>query len=268
MSTERLLDSGTNEERRLLTSALVDGPSQQAQDRMLLLLGVDPTLSQDPVSMTQLAPPKPLGKIQGGDAMSTTVTPSSTSLSSLVSWIGIASVTIGIGIGAGFLARPFVHARLDPAPLSDERTTPRLAAAAEPEAPSMAEETQGPAAAEAAATLPLPPPRAPSAKLGNTEPSRLEAGIEVQLVDRARLALREGDAHTCLLHLDERKRRVGAGMLGPEATWLRIQALLALDRRTTAIDEARAFLRLCPNGPIAERIQALLAKVPPSASAR
>ncbi|MGC4066193.1 MAG: sigma-70 family RNA polymerase sigma factor [Polyangiaceae bacterium] len=260
MTTERLLDTGTNEERRLLTSALADDPSERAQRRMLLLLGVDPTLCPEPVSATHVAAPKPIGAHRGSEVLPKTVTPSPTSLSSLVTWIGIAGVAIGIGVGTGFLARPFVHARLDGERLSVETAPSRVTTAAKSVAPLIAEAVAAPAAAEAAATLPLPPPRAPTGRVANVTQPKLETGIEVQLVDRARLALREGDAQTCLQHLDERKRRVGAGMLGPEATLLRIQALLALNRRTTALDEARRFLELCPDGPIAERIQAVVGK--------
>jgi hypothetical protein len=232
-----------------------------------MLLGLDPALGPDPVSATHLTAPSPFGAgARGSDVLTTSITPASTALTSLVSWIGIAGVTIGIGIGAGFLARPYVHARLERTQQSFVTTTPNIAAAAEPRSTDAVAETPA-APAEAAATLPLPPPRAPNGKLGITAQPVLDHGLEVQLVDRARMALREGNAASCLQHLDERKRRVGGGMLGPEATLLRVQALLALDRRAAALSEAQGYLRMFPEGPIAERLNSVLAKSTATTSA-
>ena len=128
----------------------------------------------------------------------------------------------------------------------------------------------------AAPTLPLPPPNnalGPSANeeqvtthFASSRPSanrpvageQLTVSGETALVDKAREALRQGDPAGCLSLLEIRRKGVRGGVLAPEATILRIDALRALGQRASANQEATRFVHDYPDSPLVERIRDLL----------
>ncbi|GEM_PF-2458808 len=92
----------------------------------------------------------------------------------------------------------------------------------------------------------------PSRSLGN------DLGRELSLMDSARAALSKGNPTSALRTLDEAarlKRRV----LAPEATVLRVRALVALDRTVEARRIATAFVAQSPDSPVSPVLRDLVA---------
>jgi hypothetical protein len=87
---------------------------------------------------------------------------------------------------------------------------------------------------------------------------QLTVSGETALVDKAREALRQGDPAGCLSQLEIRRKGVRSGVLAPEATILRIDALRALGQRARATQEATRFVHDYPDSPLIERIRDLL----------
>jgi hypothetical protein len=86
---------------------------------------------------------------------------------------------------------------------------------------------------------------------------------EIALLDAARRSIAQGQAATAIASLDRRERDLPGGVLGPEATLLRVEALLLRGDRTNAEALAAGFLAQNPRGPHAERLRRLLGvKIP------
>jgi outer membrane protein assembly factor BamD (BamD/ComL family) len=80
---------------------------------------------------------------------------------------------------------------------------------------------------------------------------------ETAAIDAARSALRQRRTADALALLDAYSRRFPQGTFEPEATALRIEALLPGDRAEGA-RLAREFLTAHPTGPLADRVRDLL----------
>jgi outer membrane biosynthesis protein TonB len=117
--------------------------------------------------------------------------------------------------------------------------------------PPPAPEAIPPPAPEAA---PAPPPAAP------IDARRLAA--EVAVLDRARAALRRGDADAATAALDEHARDFADGALGAEAEVVRIEALVHAGQADAARERARAFLARFPQSPLAKRLRSLALRLP------
>jgi|GEM_PF-2874302 len=132
----------------------------------------------------------------------------------------------------------------------------------------------------AAPTLPLPPPnnelgtsatevqarQSGLLRPGTNRPvaaSRLSLGEEIALVEKAREALRGGDPAACLSVLELHRKGVRGGVLTPEATILRIDALRALGQRARASREAARFVHDYPESPLVEHVRELLTTTEP-----
>lgn len=136
--------------------------------------------------------------------------------------------------------------------------------------------TRADSSTRTAPTLPLPPPNndlGPSAteeqvtpRFASSRPSasrpaageQLTVSGETALVEKAREALRHGDPAGCLSLLEIRRKGVRGGVLAPEATILRIDALRTLGQRARATQEATRFFHDYPDSPLVERIRDLL----------
>ena len=81
---------------------------------------------------------------------------------------------------------------------------------------------------------------------------------EVALLDRARRAIRAGDAAGALALLDGYRTSFPRGLLAPEASVLRIDALMATGQRARAQAESRSFLQKFPGSPHAVRLRGQL----------
>lgn len=140
-----------------------------------------------------------------------------------------------------------------PAPEAPRRAAPRPAPqrrpapAAREVAPEPAEITQAPPAVVAPAPVVV-------------DARRLAA--EVAVLDRARAALRRGDASATLSLLDQHEREFADGALLAEAELVRIETLIVSGDAATARVRSRAFLTKFPQSPHAKRLRSLVDRLP------
>ena len=93
--------------------------------------------------------------------------------------------------------------------------------------------------------------------------TRSTVPAELALLDRARVAMDAGDTGRALSLLDGYARRFPRGHMTPEATVLRIEALVQAGDEAGATRLARAFLEGAPDTPYAARFRSLLARSNP-----
>lgn len=109
-------------------------------------------------------------------------------------------------------------------------------------------------ALESTARVPAALPLSPLAEV--VTPSELVA--QVTALDGARAALRAGSARQCMALLDKFDQSFPRSGLAPEATVVRVSALLALDQRARATDLVRAYCRSGGGGQYGRRLMALV----------
>jgi hypothetical protein len=85
------------------------------------------------------------------------------------------------------------------------------------------------------------------------KPSRSSFAEQLEILKRARSALRAGDSREALVVLDRHDDALRGGGLEAEARLLRIEALAASGRSAEARDLARGFIVDYPNSPLAAR---------------
>jgi hypothetical protein len=246
----RLLEEGGNDlERSLLRSARLDAPPPAARRKTMLALGlaggVGAAVTATTATSTATAALKASGTLGGG----------------LLKWIGLGAFGGLAVVGATTLVAP----RLAPAPPPAIVTAPITMAEPKPSvppppppapAPPPSEETPPPSSEEAA-------PRPTAATAARPAPTSLTE--EVASLDTAREALAAGDASRALRALDDHARKFPGGLLGPEATVLRIEALALRGDRAAATRLGKAFLDAHPHSPHANRLRSLLGLDPPPA---
>jgi hypothetical protein len=103
-------------------------------------------------------------------------------------------------------------------------------------------------------------PAAQSAASPDAPPGDLAA--ELAAIREARRALASGQASSALGLVEAYERRFAHPALGPEATVLRIESLIALGRTTEARGLASRLLAEQPNTPYAQRVRSLLSNAP------
>jgi hypothetical protein len=137
-----------------------------------------------------------------------------------------------------------------------EDTSPMESAAPLTRAPSrmLALRSAAPAL-ESAARVPAALPPSPPAEVV-TPASELVA--QVAALDRARAALRAGSARQSVALLDRFDQSFPRSRLAPEATVVRVSALLALGQRARATDLVRAYCRSGGRGAYGHRLMALV----------
>lgn len=115
-----------------------------------------------------------------------------------------------------------------------------------------------PASAEVAAARSAPAPTlaASIADAGTQTASTLPA--ELALLEQARGAIAAGDPARSLSVLDRYPKRFPQGSMAPEATMLRIEALVKVGDRGAATRTADTFLASDPESPYAARVRSLL----------
>ena len=106
--------------------------------------------------------------------------------------------------------------------------------------------------AQKSAIEPAPASDAPPAATGDS------IGAQVQMIDSARRQLGAGNASGALEQLDRYRQKYPQGMLGQEATLLRIEALAQGGNRAAARQLARRYLANHPNSQYSKRIQSLI----------
>lgn len=80
------------------------------------------------------------------------------------------------------------------------------------------------------------------------------------MLDEARRALKRGEARKALTMLKRYETEFQEGGLAPEATVMRIQALLEVGDRAAAVELAQRLLRAAPNSHHASIVRSLLAR--------
>lgn len=235
-----LLDDGaTALELTLLQAGDADGPSPQARQAALAALGLGGAL---------LAASSPAAATAGGTAVT-----SGARLLAVKWWVVGALVTASGAAGLGYAARQSQPAPVSrsSAVLARQPAPPVLPISAAPSPPA-ADPTPSPSVASPLERPPAAPARAASSA-GN--PSIEE---QIALVERARSAVANRKPAAALAALDEYQRRFPAGVLGQEATLLRIETLLASGDKATATRLGRRFLERYPRSPMAARVKTLI----------
>jgi hypothetical protein len=246
-----LTEAPTNAHARLLASAELDVPPREGRARLIASLGLQ------------------------------AATVVSTSTVAATAW-GAGGVTviakwIAVGMVVGFATTGTVHvveqrlagSVVEPQALptaANEAAAKRGPEQPVPVAPSAraAEPVNEPRAADGEKELPN---RGAAARLpaGRTEsgpiPNATKKGTlaeEVAALDLARRALDARDPARALGMLDAHERRFDKPRLAPEATLLRIETLIAAERRDDARRLAQGLLSSQPDTPHAERVRAIL----------
>jgi hypothetical protein len=240
----RLIDQGADDyERRLLRANAVLVPPQRAIDRTLAAAG--------------------LGAGIGGAAMTAAgavTTSSKIGAVALVKWGLVAAVAAGATWSAYKVhtharsvasapvdapARAIVQIPADRAPTERLADTPSEAAAPSAE----------PLSSAAAPTIKRAgPAQAPAAR--STAGSSLAA--QIATIDGARAAIAAHEPARALHQLDSYNHDFAGGILGPEATVLRIEALAQLGRRAEATSLAARFLQAHPDSAHAAHIRSVV----------
>jgi hypothetical protein len=89
-----------------------------------------------------------------------------------------------------------------------------------------------------------------------------ELAQELASVDQARSALRSGNAAAALELVSRYERSYKRPRFAPEASALRIEALIALGRRAEAAQLARAFMARHPGHPLTLRLREFSGEAP------
>ncbi len=266
---DRLVDSSESEVERLLLRAGRDGASLEARRRVLLAATGMVTAST--LTSTGVAGATAAGKAAAGAKAASVLS---------LKWIaviGLASVSAVAGTVAVRAAREDAPHQVAVRAADVEKGARRRAATAfavrlperaveEPpstppvSSPTGAATTATPATAVApmARIVPTGASHSTTARGEASGPPGASAAVELTMLDEARAAVTAGDPARALSVLDDYARRFPRGALGPEASVLRIVALVAAGDRPAAARVAQSFLQGHPNSPYAQRIESLL----------
>lgn len=248
--TRKLLDDSPDElTQRLLRSALDDQPSSQAFSRTAVALGV-----------SSLVPMATTGAAAAGSA-SATGTAVTGAASTSVKLFGLAGFKwFGLGAIAGLIVAGAASSVVGDRP-APTVTVSRAATAATGRNSTLP-------VAQTPLAIPAPPPLAaasstPKKASANAKPERDPSAKtptiarEIAALDGARAALERNDPTAALAAVDSLERE-GAVALGPEATVIRVEALLARGEASKATALARRFLAENPSTPHATRMREII----------
>ena len=117
----------------------------------------------------------------------------------------------------------------------------------------------GPRVSEATSTVERSAQAAPApARAPSVVAPALTLLDELDLLKRARSALRSGEGSTALALLDRHERERAGDSLVAEATLLRIEVLAALGRKEAASELAQRFVRANPNHALSDRARSFI----------
>jgi hypothetical protein len=219
--SERLLSSNpTDFERRVLEAAMQQRPSPAASARMARALGVSVAAAGAAASTTSLA---------AGAAAS-----NATAAAGTVVWPWVSLGVIGLVVTGAVVGTRVRE------PQAERRAAAPLVAPA-------------PAAPEPSPPAPViaPPPARPVARVRPT-PAAGDLGDQVAFIDSARAAMGGGASRRALEILRRYQDRYPTGIFRPEATAIKVEALMKLGREAEARALAERF--------VAEHRGTLLAK--------
>lgn len=259
--SRRMLDDGAHSEvHDLLLAGMEDPPPEGGPARVLEALGI-----ASAVGVAGAAAAASGGKSVLGVSTST-----------LVKLLGAGIVTGGAVMGTIAASQPGPEA--PPSNASQVAVTapptqrPTLAVAEPPQAKNeqpRADVTSPPGLTSTRPSVASSPPFVPSSRepvqpspaqaaSTNTEPAPDLLRAEVALLDDVRKKMASGDSVAALSLLDRFRRDFPSGRLTPEAEILRIEALMAANRRREALALAHRRLESQPQGRNADRIRSLV----------
>jgi hypothetical protein len=215
---ERLLASdATDFERRMLEAALQKKPSAKASARMATALGVTAATVGTATAATTLA--------AGAAASNTTAAAGATAVWPWVS-IGVLGLVVA---GAVVGTRAGRHSQ-EPRAVSPAVTAPVLPAPT----PN--------AATEAPAVVTESPPHAAASQRNRVATGTPDLGDQVAFIDSARAAISTGAGRRALEILRRYQDKYPAGSFRPEASALKVEALMKLGREAEARALAQRFI--------------------------
>jgi len=262
---ERFRMKGSELERRLFASMEDDAPPPAARARMLAALGASAVLSAAEKAAAATATSK------GAPGLGWLV---------IAKWMAAGAATALVTVGTGVVLSTSGRAS-PPAPVSTTVPAPSTVMGAQRAAltalaptqelqregqerteqgAATARERPGTTApARVRACAPASEGEAPrsSAVVTNTPPPASNLAREVAILDDVQRTLDRGDPRGALGRLDLYAASFPAPSLGPEATLLRVQALLGSGDRPGAEALGQAFIAHNPRSQHAERIQRL-----------
>jgi hypothetical protein len=265
----RLLEEGASGfERQLLSAALTDAPTREARTRLLVSLGV--------AGATTTAAASAGGAGATGALSTATKAWALKSLCAVALTAAAGAVTVRV-VGSSAEHDPGAASAVStvlatPAPRAVEPVAVPVAQSApspmdsSPERPSpvpprSAARSRPLATAPRVVTAPTasaPPEASPEAEAFSRPEWSSRLGEETAALDAARTALRAGRVPETLALLDECARRFPSGLLQPEASAVRVEALLAIGDRAGAETVARALVATAPVTFAAHRVKAML----------
>lgn len=264
---ERFKMSGSDLERRLFASMDDDAPPPAARARLLAALSTAAALSATENAAAATAASKGAHGVgwfvlakwtTAGAAAAFVTVGTGVVLSNSGRAIPPAPVLTAPAVRSAATAAPHPAALAPTATLSEDahdrserESTAQARDRFNANAPSAHVRPSGPASE-------MEPPRS-SPAVPNAPPPASDLAREVAILDDVQKTLDGGDARGALRRLDLYAATFPAPSLGPEATLLRVQALLASGDRSGAESLGRAFIARSPRSQHAERIQSLLA---------
>jgi Outer membrane lipoprotein len=236
---KRLLEENNDEfENELLRSVRVDGMNDRNRQRILAGIGLATaglTASTAAASTSATGAAVKAGFFKGVSAAT-------------VKWIAICSLATLIPTGV-WVARSQRTVSFAPSPAATTPATLPPTRAVEP--PSAPVDNALPADES------VPEAKAPATQAAQPAASSTLAD-EVAALQVARTALAAHDPNGAIVALDRYKSRFPAGKLGPEATFLRIDALNQRGDRAAAAAMGDRFLAAHPRSPYADRVRSIL----------
>jgi hypothetical protein len=259
----RLRESSASEVERLLLRVGREGAPRGAKGRALAAIGV--------VGASATVG-KSAGAVTAGKALFGAKAASLVSLKWVVV-IGLAS------LGAVAATVAVTTVRTDRVALSPSATALSIARPPRAQAAQLPSALGGPsvtapavlaapalAARPSVSSVPLtvaPPAPAPSVATPKPTGGTTSSAAELVMLDEARGAIDSAEPARALALLEDYRSRFPHGAMGPEASILRIEALVNAGDRAAATRAADAFLRANPSSPYAPRIASLLAAPTP-----
>lgn len=246
---KRLLDMGADDfEREVLKSALPDRGSQRAYERTLTALAAGTAIT---VATAATSAATPVGA------------------SVVLKWLGVGALLGLATAGSVSVAlersptTPPLAARVEPVAAKIADTPPPKSTTATPAAIDVGpNEKTSPRAAvsdpNAVVADPMTAPGPSTGALPATVTSSEKLLQEVKTLDRAKSALSSGNGSAALSALDEHDRSFPNGALAPEATVLRVRALVLSGNRSAALGIARNVVRANPQSAHAQALRNLL----------
>jgi hypothetical protein len=255
----RLLQEGASGfERQLLSAALTERPTEDAQARLLVSLGV--------VGATTAAATSAGGAGATG-ALSTATKAWALKSFCAVALMGAAGAATVRVVGSSAEQKPGAVSavstvRAAPVPPAVEAVTvPAMQTAPSPVASSPVRSSPVPAKPAGPSQPPANARRvvaAPEAAAFPRPTLSSSLSEETAALDAARSVLRAGRVTEAIALLDDFARRFPSGLLQPEASAVRVEALLALGDHASAETVARALVATAPKTFAAHRVKAML----------